>query len=140
MKSILVTLLVLSSISAFAKVTATEAFSNLLSSGAFEGKNESGKCLVRVDIKNDSVVVAVETKNDYQAFALLDNASNYSVEETTGAIYSAQKLSFPRYDNGGTKHLSVRPTSDSIQFAVSQVLFDHHGNDASTYSTCTITK
>ncbi len=38
MKSILVTLLVLSSISAFAKVTATEAFSNLLSSGALKEK------------------------------------------------------------------------------------------------------
>ncbi len=140
MKFVLVCLLALGSLSSFAKVPATEAFSNLLTSGSFEGKNEAGKCVVKVDIKADSVVVSVETKNDYQAFALLDNGSNYSVEETTGAIYSSQKLNFPRYDHGGTKHLSVRPTADSIQFAVSQVLFDHRGNDASTYSTCTLAK
>jgi len=140
MKSIFLSLLVLSSISAFAKVTATEAFSSMLPTGEYVGKNESGKCVVKVDIKNDSVVVSVETKNDYQVFALLDNATNYKVEETTGAVYSSQKLNFPRYDQGGTKHLSVRPANDSIQFAVSQVLFDHHGNDASTYSTCTIAK
>lgn len=140
MKAIFVSLLVLSSLSAFAKVTATDAFANILSSGEYVGTNENGKCVVNVNIKNDSVVVSVETKNDYQAFALLNNATNYSVEETTGAIYSSQKLSFPRYDNGGTKHLSVRPTVDTIVFAVSQVLFDHHGNDASTYSTCSIAK
>ncbi len=139
MKSFVLAMTLVLSASAFAN-TATEAVSNLIASGTYQGKNGAEKCTVSVTTSTDSVTIAIQDKNnksDY--FSLLNSYTNYNVDAVTGEISASQKLSFPRYLQGGSKILNVRGNDkNQVEFFISQILLDHRGNDASTYAACTV--
>jgi hypothetical protein len=127
------------STSVFAKTTITEAFNSLLTSGEYEGRNESGKCFVSVLTKTDSVSVSIKTDSAFDVLAVLNSSYNYAVNEVTGEIAATQSANYPRYYNGGTKSLYVKPfDTDEVEFSISTILLDHRGNDASTYLNCKV--
>lgn len=139
MKSIIIALTLVFSTVAMAKIPATEAFNNILPAGEYVGSNGSQKCLVQIKTTADSVTVVINATDSHDGFALLNSSSSYSVNEVTGQIAATQNLSFPRYLKGGTKILNVSVNESSeIEFSISQILLDHRGNDASTYTACTL--
>ncbi len=139
MKSLFLIAALTLSTSVFAKTTITEAFKSLLPSGEYEGRNESGKCFVNVLTRTDSASVSIKADSAYDGFTVLNSSSNYAVNEVTGEIAATQNANFPRYYNGGSKSLFVKPfDTDEVEFSISTILLDHRGNDASTYLNCTV--
>jgi hypothetical protein len=141
MKSLLICLSLVTCFSLQAKLTATEAFEGLLATGKYKGLSDHANCTVNVDINVDNVIIEIQTISSYQSFGLINNVSTYTIDEKTGNISAAQKISFPRYELGGTKSLLVRPRDNNqVEFYISEILYDHHGNDDSSFTSCTITK
>lgn len=132
-----VMVLALLSFQSFA-TTASSAVKNLLDSGVYQGKN----CEVTVEIKNDLVIVNVESADANLSFGLLDSLKNYSVDQN-GDLRASQNLRFPKYDNGGVKHLTIRnnPSQNGVvDVVISEILFDHKGNDLSQFAQCSVLK
>lgn len=140
MKLLLICLAMTATSSAFAKLTATEAFSKILKSGSYTGTSYNGNCTVDLAIASDNVSVKIAEKDNFQYFTLLNASATYSINEEKGEIGATVSTRFPKYSYGGTKSLFVREREDSVEFYISEVLLDHHGNDASTYTSCTIEK
>ena len=141
MKNLFMALCLSFGTTAFAKTLATDAFEALLPAGTYQGNGSAGKCTVTITTQADSVVVSVEAKNERQLFAVLNSASNYLFDDVKNEFAASQSLNFPRYDHGGTKHLLVRENDiEQVEVYVSEILFDHRGNDASTYLNCIVTK
>jgi len=138
MKSFLL-IAVLLSTSAFAKTNITDGIKALLPSGEYEGRNVAGKCFVSVLTSTESASVSIRTDSAYDGFTILNNSSSYRVNDLTGEISAKITANLPRYYNGGTKSLYVKPfDTDEIEFSISTILLDHRGNDASTYLNCTV--
>lgn len=134
----IITALVFSS-AVMAKTPATEAFKNIIPEGKFEGRNGTQKCSVEINYAADSVTVSIISKGQADAFTLLNKSPSYSVNEVTGEISATMNLSFPHYLKGGTKILNVKENDVyQVEFYISNILLDHRGNDASTYSACTV--
>lgn len=122
-----------------AKTPATEAFKNLIPAGKHEGLNGTQKCFVEVDYANDAVTVSIISKGQADAFTVLNKSLSYSVNETTGEVSATMPLNFPHYLKGGTKILNVKENDlYQVEFYISNILLDHRGNDASTYSACRV--
>jgi hypothetical protein len=139
MKFIFTALILAFSATSFAKIPATDALKNLISTGEYEGRNESGKCLVTVNNTLNAATISIKTNNTSKVFTLVNSSLNYSVNEATSEISATQKLNSPFYLNGGKKILNVKANDiEQIQFSISTILLDHKGEDASTYSECTI--
>lgn len=136
MKSIVLAMSLVFSASTFAKVPATEAINKLLAAGSYQGEN----CSVTVNTTSDSVTISVKSETATHAFAILNASSNYTVDSATGEISASQSLRFPRYLQGGTKFLNVRPSNDQVEFYISETLLDHRGNDMSTYASCAVNR
>ncbi len=117
---------------------ATTLVQNLIDAGEYQGQN----CSVKIEIKNDLVIVNVESNDANLSFGLLDSLKNYSVDQK-GDLRASQSLRFPKYDNGGVKHLTIRKNSTfegAVDVMISEVLFDHRGNDVGQFASCTVTK
>lgn len=139
MKSILVGLTLLLSSQAFAKPTATEAVTALVAPGIYKGVNGALKCTVAVSTTKGAVTVEINSANTRDTYTVLDNALGLVVDLQKGEVSASQSLRFPHYVNGGTQLLHIRALSEEqVEFFISNVLFDHRGEDASTYSACKI--
>lgn len=136
MKSFVLAMSLVFSASTFANVTATEAVNKLLAPGTYQGEN----CSVSVTTNSDTVSVSVKNEDAFMAFAILNSSSSYHVDSTTGEIVASQTMRFPRYLDGGTRFLSIRPINGQVEFFLSETLLDHRGNDISTYVSCTVAR
>lgn len=123
----------------YASVKATDAVSELIQTGTYQGRSENMSCQVIIEKNQDSVVVAVIENDSQNAIALLDTASNYSVNPQTGEVTASESLKFPHFLKGGTKIVNIKKiSSEQVQVSFAQILLDHKGNDASTFLTCTV--
>ena len=122
-----------------ASIKATDAVSNLISSGTHQGRSENQSCQVIIEKNQDSVVVAVIENESQKAIALLDTASNYSVNPQTGEISASESLKYPHFLKGGTQIVNIKKiSSEQVQVSFAHILLDHKGNDASSFVTCTV--
>ena len=138
--SILSSLFVFSS-NSFAKTTATDFFSTIITSGEYEGRvaQTNEKCLVKIDVKKDAVTVSIKENSSFDAFAVLDNSLSYSANEEKGEFSARSQLGYPHFIKGGTKQLFVKANNAwQVEFSISTILLDHRGNDASTYVSCVV--
>lgn len=141
MKAFLVGLVLVASVGAQAGVVATEAFNKLYPTGTYTGKNNSGACSVTVNVSGDVVVVSIDEKNGHQAFGIHNQGNYYSINEVTGEIAATINSNFPKYSYGGSKHLLIRSQNENqTEFYISEILLDHRGEDASTFTSCVISK
>lgn len=124
------------SASVLAQVPATEAVNKLLAPGTYQGEN----CAVTVITNTDSVSVSIKTADAFMAFAILNSSSYYNVDATTGEIGASQSMRYPRYLQGGTRFLNIRPNKNLVEFYISETLLDHRGNDISSYVECTVAR
>ncbi len=138
MKSLILAMTLIASTAAMAKPTATTAFQNVLPSGTYTGKNDVSACTVTVNITETAVGVTVKGKNVNDTFVVANSALSTSITATE--VRATQSLSFPHYINGGTKILNVKldTANNEAAVAISNILLDHRGNDASTYAECVV--
>ena len=142
MKTFITTLTLALSISSFASTTkATDALKSIVEAGTFQGKN----CSVTVSHNGSTSVVEVSAFGLTDSFAIINTTSSASYtavyNENTGELIGSQSLNFPRYTNGGRKHFSAKPVANGkALISISTILFDHKGEDQSTYASCEISK
>ena len=123
-----------------ASMKATDAISQLVEFGSYQGSDNHQSCQVVFEKNLDSVITTVITKDQSQSMILLDTASNYSVIAETDEITASSSLNAPHYIKGGTLFLNIKKTGpNKVQVSMSSVLLDHQGNDLSTFLSCTVT-
>lgn len=133
MKSFLIAMSLIASTAVMAK-PATTAFQSVLPAGTYSGR----ACTVVVNVTDSAVGVSIQTNNSSDSFVVANSSKNVSITKTE--VKATQSLSFPHYVNGGTKILNVKVNeeNESIAVAITNILLDHRGNDASTYTECLI--
>lgn len=138
MKSLVLAMSLLATTAVMAKPLATTSFQNLLPAGTYTGKNNESACVVTVNATENAVGVTLKSKNSSDTFVLTNSSLGVSINDSE--IRATQSLSFPHYLNGGTKILNVKIDSinNEAEVFITNILLDHRGNDASTYSECAI--
>lgn len=141
MKALTTALFLTLSLTTLAKTSAVDGLKSIVEAGTFQGQN----CSVTVSHNGSTSVVEVSAFGLTDSFAIINTTSSASYtavyNENTGELIGSQSLNFPRYTNGGRKHFSAKALANGkAVISISSVLFDHRGNDASTYVTCEISK
>lgn len=138
MKSLVIAMSLIASTAVMAKPLTTTSFQNLLPAGTYTGKNNQSACAVTVNASENAVGVTLKTKNSSDTFVLTNSSLKVSITESE--VIASQSLSYPHYLNGGTQLLNVKIDSanNEAEVFITNILLDHRGNDASTYSECVI--
>ncbi len=140
MKAFIASIVLVSSISSFAAVSATEAFKSILSNGTYTGKN----CSVKVSGNDQYTHVTIEEAgNRSEFFTVLNTASTvnyaFSFNAEKNEFYATQLLNFPRYYHNSSKtFFATNDKNGKAYVAISNILLDHSGNDVSTDAACEI--
>lgn len=112
----------------------------ILEPGTYKGSNCSIE-VIHETVDHTRVVVTDGSKSDGFSIMNVMNSRGYVVafNEAELSLSAAFNLSFPRYMNGGTSHFSARTLSNGdVRVSISNVLFDHRGEDMSTYVSCVV--
>lgn len=141
MKSILSIAALTFSLSTMAATTATEGLKSIIEAGTFYGQD----CSVTVSHAQDSSSVKVTAFGVTEYFTVMNIATsaNYSAgfNEATGEVYGRQSLRFPRYQGGSSKSFYAKKLANgNADISISTISLDHHGEDASTFAACEISK
>lgn len=139
MKSLFIALTLALSSQAFAKTQATDALLLLTSEGSFIGKNGKQDCEVVVAQKTaDTATVVIKNETSSALFNLNNKSLSNSFDTETYTLSATESLRSPFYLNGGTLILTVKPSSDAVNFSIALIALDHKGNDFSKFNACSV--
>jgi hypothetical protein len=143
MKRVLCSILLCSGISlnALAKPQATKAMEDLLPAGQYFGQSGAAPCSVTVEIANNTLSVLIDSDRGSAHMTVADQNTAYNVNQVTGALNAQMNLKFPHFINGGIRQLYVTSkVKSSVDVSISDILFDHKGNDNTSVQHCRVRK